>query len=173
MSDEQRLMSELEAAGVAVTVHEHSPVFTVEESVGLHASIPGAHTKNLFLRSADGRFWLITTPHHRRADLKYIAKKLGAGKMSFAKAEAMERLLGITPGSVTPLAAINDRNAEVQVVIDESLCASGTINVHPLRNTATLSMATADLTMMLERWGHPPMILNLQPESPIPTPSIS
>jgi Ala-tRNA(Pro) deacylase len=162
MSDEQRLMSDLEAAGVAVTVHEHSPVFTVEESVGLHASIAGAHTKNLFLRSADGRFWLITTPHDRRADLKYIATKLGAGKMSFAKAEAMQRLLGITPGSVTPLAVINDRNGEVQVVIDESFRAAGTINVHPLRNTATLSMSTGDLIMMLERWEHPPRVLDLR-----------
>lgn len=161
-SNEQRLMEDLAAAGIECTVYEHVAVFTVEESVGLHGSIPGAHTKNLFLKSDSGRYWLITIPHDRRADLKLIGRKLGAGKLSFAKPEAMERLLGITPGAVSPLAAFNDRESQVQVVIDASFSAAGTISVHPLRNTATVSMTTADLIRMLERWGHPPIVADLQ-----------
>lgn len=162
-------MQDLAAEGVAVEVFEHQAVFTVEESAGLHASIPGAHTKNLFLKGGSGTFWLVTMPHHRRADLKFIAGQLGERRLSFAKPEAMEQLLGVSPGSVTPLAAINDRNGEVKVVIDASFVASGdNICVHPLRNTATLSMPIADLVRMLERWRHPPSIRNLDPgaESP-------
>ena len=130
MSNEQRLMEDFAAAGVAVTVYEHPAVFTVEESIGLHGSIPGAHTKNLFLTSKE-RYWLVTIPHDRRADLKFIASKLGSGKLSFAKPEIMQQLLSITPGAVSPLAAINDRELQVQVVIDESFRAASTISVTP------------------------------------------
>jgi len=162
MSNEQRLMQDFAAAGVKVAVYEHQAVFTVEESVSLHASIPGAHTKNLFLRDKD-RYWLVTLPHDRRADLKFIASTLGAGKLSFAKPEAMAQLLGITPGAVSPLAAFNDRESQVQVAIDASFRAAGTISVHPLRNTATVAMATTDLISMLERWGHRPIVADLAP----------
>lgn len=164
MSKEQELMQDLAAEGVAVQVYEHEAVFTVQESAGLHASIPGAHTKNLFLKGSSGAFWLVTMPHDRRADLKFIAGKLSERKLSFAKPDAMEQLLGVSPGSVTPLAAINDCNGRVKVVIDTSFVESGgDICVHPLRNTATLTMPITGLVRMLERWGHPPLILNLDP----------
>lgn len=93
MSNEQRLLDDLNAAGIRITMHEHEPVFTVEESAGLHESIPGAHAKNLFLKSEDGRYWLVTIPHDRRADLKLMARKLASRKFSFGKSEAMEQLI--------------------------------------------------------------------------------
>jgi len=165
MSDnEARLIADLEAAGVAFALHEHDAVFTVEESAGLHDAIPGAHTKNLFLKDAKGRFWLVTLPHDRRADLKFIGRQTGAGKLSFANPDHMLRLLGVTPGSVTPLAAINDADGAVTVVLDAAFDPAGTINVHPLRNTATLSLGFGDLVASLARWGHSPQIVALQPE---------
>ena len=165
MSDsEARLLADLEAAGVAFTVHEHEAVFTVEESAGLHDAIPGAHTKNLFLKDAKGRFWLVTLPHDRRADLKFIGRQTGAGKLSFANPDHLLRLLGVTPGSVTPLAVINDVDGAVTVVLDAAFDPVGTINVHPLRNTATLALGFGDLVASLARWGHAPQIVALQPE---------
>jgi len=163
MADETRLRAELDAAGIAYAVQEHEPVFTVEESAGLHARIAGAHTKNLFLKNGKDRFWLVTMPHDRRADLKFIGQQTGAGKLSFARPEHLLRLLGVAPGSVTPLAAINDAGGEVSVVLDAAFDPAGTINIHPLRNTATLSMAFADLVAVLERWNHPPQVVALQP----------
>jgi Ala-tRNA(Pro) deacylase len=164
MPDETHLLADLDGAGTAYEIHEHDAVFTVEESAGLHERIAGAHTKNLFLKNAKDRYWLVTMPHDRRADLKFIGQQTGAGKLSFAKAEHLLRLLGVTPGSVTPLAAINDAGGEVTVVLDASFDAKGTINVHPLRNTATLSLAFGDLVTALARWGHAPQVLALQPE---------
>lgn len=163
MADDTRLKAELDAAGIAYAVHEHEPVFTVEESAGLHERIAGAHTKNLFLKNGKDRFWLVTMPHDRRADLKFIGQQTGAGKLSFARPEHLLRLLGVEPGSVTPLAAINDAGGEVSVVLDAAFDPAGTINIHPLRNTATLSMAFADLVAVLERWNHPPQVVALQP----------
>jgi Ala-tRNA(Pro) deacylase len=161
--DETRLMADLDAAGIAYTVHEHEAVFTVDESASLHDRIAGAHTKNLFLKNGKDRFWLVTMPHDRRADLKFIGQQTGAGKLSFARPEHLLRLLGVEPGSVTPLAAINDAGGDVSVVLDAAFDPAGTINVHPLRNTATLSMAFADLVAMLDRWSHPPQVVVLQP----------
>lgn len=171
MSGEQRLIADLQAAGIAFTVHEHEAVFTVEESAGLHERIAGAHTKNLFLKDAKGRFWLVTIPHDRRADLKFIGAQTGAGKLSFANPDHLLRLLGLAPGSVTPLGAVNDGGGEVTVVLDAAFDPAGTINIHPLRNTATLSIAFSDLVGMLERWSHAPRVMTLQRDAAEPVAS--
>lgn len=109
--------------GLGWDVLEHDAVFTVEESLAIHAAMPGAHTKNLFLKDSGGAFWLVTVDHAKSVDLKALAGAIGAKKLSFGKAEDMTALLGVAPGSVTPLAAINDREARVRVrvVIDTDL----------------------------------------------------
>ncbi|SLJ99880.1 prolyl-tRNA synthetase associated domain-containing protein [Novosphingobium mathurense] len=164
MNSEQALLADLDSAGVVFTVHEHIAVATVEDSAEVTGHIPGYHTKNLFLKDKAGRYWLVTMPGEERADLRFIASRLGAGRFSFGKPEAMKELLGVTPGAVTPLAAFNDRAGKVTVVLDAAFAPDGTINVHPLRNTATLSLRTTDLVAALERWGHAPLVLSLQPE---------
>jgi Ala-tRNA(Pro) deacylase len=73
----------------------------------------------------------------------------------------MERLLGVSPGAVTPLAVINDTDGAVCVVLDERLTGEETVNVHPLRNTATLGLSGADLVRFLGKIGHPPQVLAL------------
>lgn len=152
------MLQALDAAGTVWTLTEHEAVFTVEESARLHAAIAGAHTKNLFLKDAGGQFWIVTAPHDVRIDLKALPGAIGAKKVSFGKAEDMERLLGVTPGSVTPLAAFNDTDGAVKVVIDSRLATATCVNVHPLRNTATLGLAGADLVQFLAINGHLPTI---------------
>ncbi len=142
-------------------MHEHDAVFTVDESTKLHQDIAGFHTKNLFLKDAGGQFWLFTAPHDARVDLKLLPSIIGSKKLSFGKAEDMERLLGISPGSVTPLAAINDTAYAVKVVLDSRLSMAVTVNVHPLRNTATAGLSGADLQMFLKHTGHDPLIAEL------------
>jgi Ala-tRNA(Pro) deacylase len=142
------------ALGIAYRVHEHEPVFTVEESAALHEAIPGAHTKNLFLKDAGGQFWLITVPAAARVDLKALPGAIGCKRVSFGSAADMERLLGITPGSVSPLAAINDETGVVRIVLDACFTKSARMNVHPLRNTATLGLSVEDLGCLLRHWNH-------------------
>jgi Ala-tRNA(Pro) deacylase len=119
-----------------------------------------AHTKNLFLKDKKGHFWLVTLPHDRRADLKAIAELLGAGKFSFGKPEDMERLLGVSPGAVTPLAAAHASADALTVVFDESF-VSDRIAVHPLRNTATVALPFSALLDWLKDHGHAPRIVAL------------
>jgi Ala-tRNA(Pro) deacylase len=154
-------MADLAALGIAYEAHEHAAVFTVAESRKLDAGFPGAHTKNLFLKDAAGAFWLVTVPAEARVDLKALPQAIGCKRVSFAKPEDMERLLGITPGSVTPLAMINAAPGSVTVVLEEGLAAAGRINVHPLRNTGTLGLAGEDVVSLLRHWGHKPVVSSI------------
>jgi Ala-tRNA(Pro) deacylase len=70
----------------------------------------------------------------------------------------MERLLGIAPGSVTPLAMINAAPGSVTAVLEEGLTAAKRVNVHPLRNTATIGLAGSDILRLLRHWGHAPVV---------------
>ncbi len=161
MSVEAPLISSLDTLGIASTMHEHEAVFTVEESAVLHQDIAGAHTKNMFLKDGGGQFWLVTIPHDVRADLKQLPVVIGSKKLSFGKAEDMARLLGVSPGSVTPLAAINDIGGLVNVVIDAKLATAELVNIHPLRNTATISISGQGLLTALKAWNHAPQIVEV------------
>jgi Ala-tRNA(Pro) deacylase len=164
MSD-AALKDALAALGIGWNILEHEAVFTVEESLAIHDALPGAHTKNLFLKDAGGQFWLVTVEHAKRVDLKALAGVIGAKKLSFGKAEDMEALLGVTPGSVTPLAALNDTGGAVRVVLDKDLAGADAVHVHPMRNTATIGLPGEDLCRALTAWGHAPQ-LSAIPERP-------
>lgn len=81
--------------------------------------------------------------------------------MSFASPDDMMRLLGIIPGSVTPLAMINAVPGSVTVVLDQQLSSELRVNVHPLRNTATIGLAGADIMRLLTHWGHAPLVVSI------------
>ena len=144
---EDDIYADFEGHGVPLEKLEHPAVYTVDESAAIHKALPAVHTKNLFLKDKQGKFWLVTLPSDRRADLKAIAALLDAGKFSFGKPEDMERLLRVSPGAVTPLAAANAAG-EVIVVFDAAFRAAERIAVHPLRNTATIALPF----VALETW---------------------
>jgi Ala-tRNA(Pro) deacylase len=136
-------------------------MFTVEQSTRLRATIPGAHTKNLFLTDTNGRMVLVVAKDDTRVDLKALAKRLRAGRFSFGKPELLEAVLGVPPGSVTPFALINPTAAGVTVVVDKALLDFAEVNCHPLENTATTRLATQDLLSFISACGHEPLIVAL------------
>ena len=154
MRGEDELFADLAALSIPHDVHEHPAVFTVEESADIKAHLPGTHTKNLFLRDTTGSFWLVTVRADIRVDLKALPQVLQSKRFSFGKAEEMEQLIGVTPGSVTPLAMVNAAPGSVNFAMDAALAEAELVNVHPLRNTATLGLAPDDLMQLMERWGH-------------------
>ncbi|MGH6649897.1 MAG: prolyl-tRNA synthetase associated domain-containing protein [Sphingopyxis sp.] len=158
MRGEAGLLADLDALAIPFASFDHVAVFTVAESDAVNAAIPGVHTKNLFLKDKDGAYWLVTVPGEARVDLKALPAAIGSKRVSFGKAEDMARLLGISPGSVTPLAAINAPPGGITVVIDAGLAAADTVNVHPLRNTATLGLAGTAILGLLRHWGHDPLV---------------
>src|SRR5256885_16007086 len=94
---------------IRTTCYQHPPVMTVEASERLVPRLPGAKTKNLFLRDKKGaRHFLVTVPHHLAVDLDALGDRLDARRLGFASAERLMQYLGVTPGSVSLLALVND-----------------------------------------------------------------
>ncbi len=157
----QRLMDRLAELGIACRTVEHAPLFTVEDSGELYAAVPGGHTKNLFLKDAKGQLFLIVAHHGTRVDLKKLPPVIGSARLSFGRAELLEEVLGVKAGSVTAFAVMNDGAGQVRVVIDQNLMAFETINLHPLDNSATTSIARDDLLRFIRAAGHTPLIAAL------------
>jgi len=156
------LFARLEDLGILSTTVEHAPMFTVEQSQALRGAIPGAHTKNLFLKDKDGRMVLVVAKEDTRVDLKALARRLGLDRFSFGKPELLKEVLGIEPGSVTAFALINETSRRLTaVVLDEAVMGFAEVNCHPLTNDATTRVATVDLIRFMEACGHAPRILKL------------
>lgn len=159
-SDE--LLAFLDRLGIATRTVEHPALFTVEESQALRGEIPGGHSKNLFVKDKKSRLFLISAREDARLDLKRVHEAIGgSGRVSFGSGELLEEVWGVKPGSVTPFGAINDTDRRVTVVLERALLAQDPVNFHPLRNTATTSLAPADLVRFLTETGHPPLVVDL------------
>lgn len=156
-------LARLESLDIVHTTVEHEPVFTVEESRRMRGNLEGAHVKNLFLRNKKGVMWLVTCLEDRPVDLKWLAETLGAGRFSFASPQRLMTYLGVVPGAVTTFAAINDTTGAVRVALDRALVDAERINLHPLTNAMTTTIASADLLRFLEAIGHPPRWLSFEP----------
>ena len=157
----EQLFARLANLGIETRTVQHAPVFTVEEAQRLRGEIDGGHCKNLFLRNKKGRMWLVVCGEERVVDLKALAKRLGAGRLSFGSPRRLMEHLGVIPGAVTPFAIVNDHDGSVPVIIDRSLLEETAINCHPLDNAQTTTIATDDLVRFLESEGHPPKVIDL------------
>lgn len=164
----EELLAELEGLGIRVETVRHPPLATVAESRALRGDLDGGHTKNLFLKDRKGQYFLVTAEEDAEIDLKSLHRRIGAsGRLSFGRPEAMEELLGVRPGAVTPFGAVNDTEGRVRVILDAELMRHATINAHPLTNEATSAIAREDLLAFLESTGHRPEILKITGENPI------
>lgn len=128
------------ANGIDQTTHDHPAVFRVDQGLELKAAMPGAHTKNLFLKDRKGRLWLISAAQDTVIDLKAAPKLIGSDRLSFGNEALMVETLGVTPGSVTALGLINDVENRVTFVLDRRLWEAEIVNFHPLTNTATTAL---------------------------------
>jgi Ala-tRNA(Pro) deacylase len=147
--------------GITWSTIEHAPVFTVEESAGVYERLTGCHTKNLFLKDKKGGLWLAVVRSHLRVDLPALARQLDAPRFSFGSAELLQATLGITPGSVTPFALMNDTAHAVTAVLDAAMLDETPLNFHPMRNDRTTSITPADLVRFVEATGHTPVIAQI------------
>lgn len=153
--------------GIDSTTVTHSPLHTVEESQALRGAIEGAHTKNLFLKDKKGRLFLVVAPEDAVVELKHLHVRIGAsGRLSFGKPDLLQEVLGVMPGSVTPFGLVNDHPPRVTVVLDAALMANETVNCHPLVNTATTTIRSADLLAFVRATGHEPLVIALDEARP-------
>lgn len=152
----------LDSLGIQTRTTWHPAVFTVEASSGVTGALPGAHTKNLFLKDKKGRIFLVVALQETEVALKSLHGRIGGqGRLSFADAERMARLLGVYPGAVTAFGVMNDTDGDVRLVLDAALEGHEIINAHPLTNTGTTSISRSDLMRFFAATGHDPLIVDL------------
>ncbi|WP_299437544.1 prolyl-tRNA synthetase associated domain-containing protein [uncultured Rhodospira sp.] len=155
------LFAHFDRLGIETTTVEHDAVFTVEEAKATYDAIPGVHCKNLFMKDAKGALVLVVCPHDREIAANQLHKRLGCKRLSFGKPDLLMEVLGVEPGSVTPFALINDTDRRVTVILDADMMAAEVANYHPLVNTATTSIRTADLRRFLDDLGHAVRVVDL------------
>jgi Ala-tRNA(Pro) deacylase len=155
------LFARLADLGIATSTVEHEAVFTVAESEKLYATIPGGHTKNLFLKDAKDKLYLVVAESHTQVDLKALPKAIGSARLSFGKPDLLMDVLGITPGSVSVFCLINDGDKRVRVIIDQNLMRHDTIVGHPLSNAASTSIARDELFRFIRACGHEPHVVRV------------
>ena len=148
------LYAYLDELSIAHKTVEHAPTFTVEEGRHLKASMPGGHSKNLFMKDKDGTIVLISAWTESQLKLNQLHKKIGTRRLSFASAELMIECLGVAPGSVTAFALMNDTDQRVRFIADAALMGFDTVNFHPLVNTATTAISREGLHRFVEATGH-------------------
>lgn len=161
------LIAYLKALSIETSTVEHPPLNTVEDSRALRGDIPGGHTKNLFVKDRKSQLFLLVLGETTPIDLKRVHEKIGAqGRVSFGSPELLEEIWGVRPGAVTPFGAINDEAGQVRVVLDEAMMRYERLNFHPLVNTRTTGLASADLVKFLRATGHEPMVVALGQDGP-------
>jgi len=153
----------LEKLDIPYTAIDHGPAATVEDCVEIEAVLGVEICKNLFLRNqSKTEFYLLVMPGAKRFVTKDVSKQIGSSRLSFAEAEYMEKYLNITPGSVSILGLMNDKEKKVHLLMDREIVQSGYIGCHPCINTSSLKIKTSDiLEKFLPYTGHKPLIVEL------------
>ena len=149
MLEEKELLAMLSKNNYSYSLHKHEPFFTVQDSINKRGKIDGAHSKNLFLKNKQNKFFLFSCLETRKIALKKLSKNLNLGNISFAKEEYLKKHLGVLPGSVTPFGLLNDNDQKVEFYLDKAFLLEKSVNFHPLVNTATVSLAIGDFISFL------------------------
>lgn len=144
----------LESLGIEFELFEHEAVCNMAELENIALPHPECEAKNLFIRDEKKRnYYLISVKGDKRIDLKEFRRKNNTKPLSFASEEDLKNMLGLTPGSVTPLGLLCDEERKVHLFLDSDFL-NGIIGIHPNDNTATIYLKTEDLVKVIERHGN-------------------
>ena len=160
---ELRAYDLLDRLGISYQRVDHPPALTMEDCVSIGQALAAPVCKNLFLCNRQKTaFYLLMMPGNKAFRTKDLAAQLGVARLSFGTPEDMLRLLDVTPGSVSVMGLMNDRDNQVQLVIDRDVLKGERIGCHPCLNTSSLRFATSDLLeKVLPAMGHSPILVNL------------
>jgi Ala-tRNA(Pro) deacylase len=156
MIGREELLGLLEQSGVRFACEYHEQVINMAESGALKLSLEGARCKNLLLQDKRAHHYLVMTTADKSLELSAAARTLGSKRLSFASADRLFGVLGVRPGSLSPLALVNDSSSKVHLVIDEELRCESAFLLHPLDSTATVALTRQDLEAFLDNIAHPP-----------------
>lgn len=156
----------LDSLGVSYQRIDHEAAMTIDACQEIDVVLNAAICKNLFLcNRQETQFYLLMLPGEKKFKTKEVSAQIGSARLSFAKDIYMEEFLDITPGSVSVLGLMNDKENRVQLLMDEDLLKEPYIGCHPCINTSSLRLRTADLMeKILPAVHHEPRIVTLPQE---------
>ena len=162
------IFAALDSLGIPYIRFEHDATATMEDCAAVGKALHGTICKNLFLCNRQKtNYYLLMMPGEKVFKTKDLSKQLGVARLSFASPEDMLRLLNITPGSVSVLGLMNDKENEVQLVIDKPVLEDERFGCHPVINSSTLAIATKDLMEKILPAVHHEAILVELPEEAV------
>ncbi len=163
LEKELRVYDLLDSLGVFYQRVDHGPADTMEVCAAIDQSLQATICKNLLLCNRQQTdFYLLMMPGEKNFRTSVLSKEIGTSRLSFASAAFMEEFLDITPGSVSVLGLMNDKENRVQLLIDEDVLKEAYFGCHPCINTSSLRIATQDLLeKILPAVGHSPRMVTL------------
>ena len=164
LDKEIRCYDLLDSLGVDYQRIDHEAAMTMEACAAIDEALGATICKNLMLCNRQCTvFYLLLTPGEKVFKTSELSKKIGSSRLSFAKGEYMEQFLDITPGSLSILGLMNDREKNVNLLIDEDVLKGEYIGMHPCINTSSLKLKTVDLVeKIIPAMGHKPTIVTLE-----------
>lgn len=142
---------------------DHDALPTIEACREVDQLLGTEICKNLFLRNAQKTdFYLLLMPGNKKFKTAVLSKQIGSARLSFGEAEFMESFLDITPGSVSVMGLMNDKEKRVRLLIDKDILEGEYFACHPCINTSSLKFKTSDLMeKILPALGHPHTVVDL------------
>lgn len=163
LEKEMKAYELLEKLGIRFERVDHGEASTIENLKNVEEVLGISICKNLFLcNGSKTRFYLLLMPGEKKFLTKNLSKQIGSSRLSFAGDEHMMDFLNITPGSVSVLGLMNDKQHSVSLIIDKETAEQEYLGCHPLINTSTLKIKTADvLDVFLPYTGHDYKVVEL------------
>lgn len=160
---ELRVYEFLDTLGVEYRRVDHAPAMTMDDCREIETVLGCLMCKNLFLANRQKTsFYLLLMPGDKRFSSKDLSAQLDVARLSFGEPEVMDALLDITPGSASILGLMNDKERQVQLLIDEDVLQGEYIGCHPCVNTSSLRLRVQDLTeRIIPALGHSPRLVRL------------
>jgi len=156
LDKEVRCYELLDSLGIEYTRADHAPADNMALCEDIDRVLGAEICKNLFLcNKQQTTFYLLMMPGEKPFKTKLLSKQIGSSRLSFATAEHMEQLLDITPGSVSVLGLMNDKECRVRLLVDSDILKGEFVGCHPCTNTSSLRLRTADVFgPLLSAMGH-------------------
>ena len=160
---EQRVYELLDSLGIEYTRMDHAAAMTMEACIAVDEALGATMCKNLMLCNRQCTdFYLLLMPGDKPFKTSVLSKQIGSSRLSFADGSYMQEFLDITPGSLSVLGLMNDKEMRVRLLIDEEVLAGESIGVHPCINTSSLCIAKRDLMeKLIPAMGHAPTMVRL------------
>ena len=164
--DPQSMYALLEKLNIPYRKVEHLEAGSMEELAEAEKQLGAVICKNLFLCNRQKTvFYLLLIRADKRFKTSVVSKLIGSSRLSFGEADKLYELLGVYPGSITPLGLAFDEAHQVNLLIDREVLSLEEVGMHPLVNTASLAMKTDDLMgVFFPFTGHEPTILDIPAE---------